>query len=124
VQASASEFDELVAQALDGLPAWVQERMDNVAVLVAPWPTADQRRRMATRSPHRLVLGLYEGVPLTRRGRGYNLQAPDRITLFSAALLRVARDRDHLVELIQRTVMHEIGHHFGFGEADLSRIGL
>ena len=71
-----------------------------------------------------MLLGLYEGVPLTRRGHGYNLQAPDRITLFQRPLEQVSANDAALVSHIQRTVLHEIAHHFGFGEADMKRLGL
>ncbi|MBC7236014.1 MAG: metallopeptidase family protein [Chloroflexi bacterium] len=116
-------FAALVARALDELPVWVRERMDNVAVLVAPWPTRDQLRAARLRGRGTL-LGLYEGVPLTRRGRGYTLQPPDRITLFQRPLEHLARDEAELIALVQRTVIHEIGHHFGLEEKDLNRLGI
>ena len=113
----AEAFEELVAQALDDLPDWVRAHLDNVAVVVAPWPTAAQRR--SARVQEGLLLGLYEGVPLTQRGRGYNLIPPDRITLFQGPLELTARHRRDLLRLIRRTVIHEIAHHFGFSEAAL-----
>ena len=119
---SSNEFEDLVAQALDDLPAWVREHMDNVAVIVAPWPTPHQLRA-AKQAAGSLLLGLYEGVPLTRRSRGYHLAPPDRITLFQASLERSARDNQELVRVIRRTVIHEIAHHFGFSEEKIRRLG-
>lgn len=118
---TAAAFETLVARALDDLPAWVQERMDNVAVVVMPWPSREQMRSVGVRRG-RLLLGLYEGVPITRRGRGYNLVSPDRISLFQGPLELVARGPDDLVRLVQDTVIHEIAHHFGFSDDDIDAL--
>lgn len=71
-----------------------------------------------------MLLGLYEGVPLTRRGHAYRLVTPDQITLFQHPLQRAAATEEELARLVRRTVIHEIGHHFGFSEADLNSLGL
>ena len=65
-------FEKLVVRALEGLPAWVQATMDNVQVTVAEAPTMAQLRRLGLR-PGQTMLGLYEGVPQTRRTRSYGL---------------------------------------------------
>jgi predicted Zn-dependent protease with MMP-like domain len=116
-------FRLLVAEALDALPEWVQRRLDNVAVLTADWPTPEQRQKSGI-APGQLLLGLYEGVPTTRRGRGYTMLPPDRVTLYRGSMLTVARSRTELVTLVQRTLLHELGHHLGFGEDDLKRLDL
>ncbi|MFH1085620.1 MAG: metallopeptidase family protein [Chloroflexota bacterium] len=122
---SPEEFGQLVDEALETLPAWVGEKMDNVAITVAPWPTSSQldsvRRQ---RGPNTMLLGLYEGIPLTLRGRGYHLAAPDRITLFQRPLELHTQDSAQLVRLIQHTIVHEIGHHFGMSEEALRELGL
>lgn len=99
-------FEELVADALDGLPAWVLERMENVEVVVADVPPPDQ--------PH--LLGLYHGIPLTKRGAGYAGVLPDTITLFRSTIQRSARDEERLRALIAHTVEHEIAHFFGISD--------
>lgn len=114
-------FDALVQQAIEGLPAWVRQHMQNIAILTAPWPTPEQRRASGA-SPGNLLLGLYEGIPLPRRSRGYHLQLPDRITLFQRPLEIVARDEPHLIALVRQTIIHEIAHHFGFSEEQLRKI--
>ena len=118
----AAAFQELVAHALDGLPPWVVEHMENVAILVQPWPTPEQLRAAGI-TGRRTLLGLYEGIPLTRRGRAYHSVAPDRIILFQGPLQASARDRDALIEQIQWTVLHEIAHHFGFDEERVRDLG-
>jgi len=106
-------FEELVAEALDGLPAWVLERLDNVEVLVEDEPPPDRRG----------LLGLYEGIPLTRRGSGYFGVLPDRITLFRATIEAVAEDEQDLRELIRETVIHEVAHFFGISDERLEELG-
>jgi len=121
VRLDARRFEELVVQALDSLPQWVREHMDNVEVLVTSWPSPGQLA--AARVGHNtLLLGLYEGVPLTKRGRGYNLVPPDRITLFQGPLELQAHDDTTLIQVIRRTIIHEIAHHFGFSEEHLDEL--
>ena len=114
-------FERLVERAVEALPEWIAAHMENVYITTAPWPSHHQMRS-ADVGPGRMLLGLYEGVPLSRRGRGYHLAPPDRITLFQRPLEIVSRDEDDLVERVQRTIIHEIAHHFGFSEEELARL--
>ena len=107
-------FEELAAEALDLLPAWVRDAMHNVEVLVEDLPPADQRN----------LLGLYHGVPLTDRGSNYTWVAPDTITLYRATIMGVAgHDEDRVREQVRRTVVHEIAHHFGIDDDRLDELG-
>jgi predicted Zn-dependent protease with MMP-like domain len=117
----AAQFEALVEQAVDVLPAWIGEHMQNVYITTAAWPTRHQMEASRV-GRNALLLGLYEGVPLSRRGRGYHLSPPDRITLFQRPLEMVARDQAHLLELVRHTIVHEIAHHFGFSEDELARL--
>lgn len=114
-------FEQLVGRALDDLPPWVQEHMDNVAVMTAAWPRAAQLRAAGV-GRGRLLLGLYEGVPLTQRGRGYQLVPPDRITLFQGPLEQVAASVPDLVRQIRRTVIHEVAHHYGLSDEEIAQL--
>jgi predicted Zn-dependent protease with MMP-like domain len=106
-------FEELAAEALDGLPEWVHERMENVEVLIEDHPPPSQPG----------LLGLYEGVPLSNRGTYYGA-LPDRITLFRRAIERAAgRDDDRLRALVAHVVGHEVAHHFGITDERLKEIG-
>jgi predicted Zn-dependent protease with MMP-like domain len=119
VQVSRTAFEEMVAAALDSIPEELGDAMDNVAVVVEEWPTAEQLGgRRGT------LLGLYEGVPLTARGPlSYAGVAPDRITVFSGPLCRLARDEEDLARSVRVTVLHEVGHYFGMDDERLRELG-
>ncbi|MHB1354973.1 MAG: metallopeptidase family protein [Anaerolineae bacterium] len=123
MRTSSNDFENLVAQALDTLPEWVQEYMSNVLVTVEPWPNASQLQA-AEITPGKTLLGLYQGIPLTQRGRGYQLVPPDRISLFQGPLESYANNDLALKQLIRRTIIHEIAHHFGFSEEKLRELGV
>jgi predicted Zn-dependent protease with MMP-like domain len=116
------QFDKLVGEALDGLPPELAKYMDNIAVTTAEWPSREELRQTGHRSPYAL-LGLYQGVPLTQRGRGYNLTPPDRIVLYQRPIEAVARTAEEIRALVQSTVIHEVAHHFGISDARLRELG-
>ena len=107
-------FEELVAEALDSIPEALGSYIDNVAVFVE-----DQRRPG--------LLGLYEGIPLTKRtgyGVSYNgLPMPDRITIFRLPICRMCADEADVVRQVRITVVHEVAHHFGIDDARLEELG-
>ena len=109
---TARRFEDLVADALDLIPAELAAAMDNVVVLV------DDRN---SRDPQ--LLGLYEGVALTERTSDYAGVLPDRITVYREAILDVCDSEDDVVEEVAITVVHEVAHHFGIDEATLHRLG-
>lgn len=119
---TGEEFEALVAEALDDLPPEILERMDNVAVTVAYWPGRAQLARAGVKSPNTLF-GLYEGVPLTKRGTGYGMVPPDRITLFQGPLEAACGTLAAIREQVRRTVIHEIAHHFGIDEDRIRELG-
>ena len=115
----AESFEALVARALSELPEEFKERLENVDVVVAHRPTQDQLARIGRGST---LLGLYEGVPLTRRGVRYGMVPPDKITIFHKPIESRCRGEKEIIEEIQRVVRHEIAHYFGIGEAKLRSI--
>jgi len=119
---SRSQFEALVEQALTDLPAEIRARMDNVVITIASWPSASELKRVKATDPRQLF-GLYEGIPLTRRGAHYNLVAPDRIVLYRGPLQAASRTLTALREQVRRTVVHEIAHHFGIDEARIRELG-
>ena len=107
-------FETLVAEALDGLPAWVHERLENVEVVLEELPPEDQPD----------LLGLYQGIPLTERGNDYTWTLPDRITLFRRSIERSAgADPVAVKRAVAHTVVHEIAHHFGISDERLWELG-
>lgn len=112
-----TEFEREVGAILAGLPAWVQERMDNVYVVVERRPT-----RAQDPSGHGL-LGLYEGISLDERGFDYFAAAPDQITLFYDAHMALSLPDDELRSEIRTTVLHELGHHLGISDDRLHELG-
>ena len=103
-------FEALVADALATIPDKLRAEMDNVAIIID-----DQ-------SPPGRLYGLYEGVPLTKRGT-YAGANPDRITLFLATICQSATTLEDLARRVRVTLLHEVGHHFGIGEARLHELG-
>ena len=104
-------FEELVAEALDGIPPELGAFMDNVAVFVEE------------ESRGRNLLGLYHGVPLTHREAGYSGVMPDRITIYRLPILARCRTEAEVVEQVKITVVHEVAHHFGIDDDRLHELG-
>ena len=114
-------FEELVRRALTQLPEGIARHMSNLDVEVHGQPTSAQLTSAGVPSGHTL-LGLYVGIPLTRRTSGYNLVQPDRIIIFKTPLERLSRNDDDLVERVTDTVIHEVAHHFGISDERLQEI--
>jgi predicted Zn-dependent protease with MMP-like domain len=119
---SSSEFESLAAEALDDLPPFFQEQMENVEVLIKAWPT---RRELddAGVEPGYTLLGLYHGIPLTERTHNYGLVSPDTITLYQGPIEREAGAPEDVPEVVKHTVIHEFAHHFGISDDRLRELG-
>ena len=111
VEVSPMRFEEMVSEALDGMPASLGRAMRNVAV------TVDHDSRQTR------LLGLYHGVPLTERTSHYANVLPDHITIYRRAICSISSDEAEVIEQVRRTVVHEIGHHFGIDDARLHELG-
>lgn len=114
-------FDALITRAMNELPQRYIAGLDNVAIVMADEPTEQQKIKMKLDNQH-LLLGLYEGVPLTQRGSGWSGMLPDKITLFKHSILRVARTDNELFEQIKRTLWHEIAHYYGLNHARIDEL--
>lgn len=116
-------FETLVVEAVAGLPVYFQEKLENIEILVANWPTSEDNRRAGV-TPGSLLLGLYQGIPLTERTHYYNLVPPDTITLYQGPIEMVAgKDFKKIKQQVKHTVIHEIAHHFGISDARLRELG-
>ncbi len=114
-------FEGLVAKAVDSLPDEVLARMENIDVVVEEWPTSGQLAELGLKRSETL-LGLYQGVPLTRRSRHYGMVVPDKITIFQRPIEARCRYDNDIVAEIRRVVQHEIAHHFGISDARLRQL--
>jgi len=111
IEVTPERFEELVADALDSIPPELGKLMDNVWVRVAE-----------QRNPN--LLGLYEGVPLTRRDAGYGgMIMPDRITVYRRPICALCHTEEQVVDQVRTTVVHEVAHHFGIDDARLVELG-
>lgn len=115
------QFDALITKAMDELPQEYIEGLNNVAIVMADEPTEEQKVKMKLRE-NAVLLGLYEGIPLTQRGNAYTFVLPDKITLFKHSILRVVRNDDELFEQIKRTLWHEIAHYYGLNHDRIHRL--
>ena len=114
-------FEWLVAKAVDSLPDEFRDRLENIDVTVQAFPTLRQMAK--ARLKHgRILLGLYEGIPRTKRTRGYNMVLPDKITIFQKPIEAKCRSEEEISQEIKEVVRHEIAHHFGIDEETLTRI--
>lgn len=112
-------FEALVTQALDQLPNEFQQKLNNVEVTIQDWPSSSQLQSVNAR-PNSTLFGLYQGVPLTKRG---GLQLPDKITIFKGPILKASRSSEEVIRHVHRVVRHEIAHHFGMDETAIRRTG-
>ena len=106
------DFEQAVQEALDSLPPELRDRLSNVEVVVEDEPPDG-----------RPLLGLYQGVPLTKRGVNYSGALPDKISIYRGPLERVyGNDPELLNRQVARVVLHEVAHHFGISDARLIEI--
>jgi predicted Zn-dependent protease with MMP-like domain len=123
---SLKAFEGLVAEVLDGLPEYIQLRLENVAVVVEERAAPKRLAELAAPGePGYDLLGLYEGINRIERAGGYHLATPDRITLFWKTILDEVGTSDPraLRREVRKTIIHEVAHHFGIDDAELERLG-
>jgi len=107
------QFEALVADALDTIPAQLARLMDNVVVVVEDHAPSDDPE----------LLGLYSGTPLTERGTWYAGSLPDQITIFRLPTLQICQSLEDVVAEVRITVVHEVAHHFGIDDDRLHELG-
>lgn len=109
------EFEDAVGDALDAIPQRFTEALDDIVILVEDDPRPDGPQH---------ILGLYEGVPITKRDDGWAMGAlPDRITIFRNPILSMCRTREQVVDEVAITVVHEIAHYYGISDDRLHELG-
>ncbi len=116
------KFERIVEEVVDSLPEIFREKLENVVIMVEDWPSNSDLKSFGLKSKD-FLFGLYRGIPLTRRGAFYGNFPPDCIVIFQKPLERAFKDINEMKKEIAKTVMHEIAHHFGFGEEMLRKLG-
>jgi predicted Zn-dependent protease with MMP-like domain len=114
-------FEQLVGDALSGIPRRFRDAMTNIVIGVEDEPSRALLREMEIEPPDTLF-GLYQGTPLTERRWDHGNSLPDRILLFQGPHERQAEDEDDLIASIGETLIHEIGHYFGLSEEEIEEI--
>ncbi|MFB0510122.1 MAG: metallopeptidase family protein [bacterium] len=114
------KFEELVTNALKSIPKFFRKKMENVEIVIEDYapPYVQQRLKI---HPYALF-GLYQGIPLRKRGSWYGNVLPDKITIFKRPIEQYCKSEDEIKELVKKVVMHEIGHYFGLSETELRRL--
>lgn len=121
MKVTEEEFEKLVTEAISNLPKKFKEKMENIVVVIEDLPSQELLMEMKIKSPYGL-LGLYRGVPYTKRGIWYRNVMPDKIIIFKTPIEVRCRNKEDIKESVRKVVIHEIGHYFGLNEADLRKI--
>ena len=116
------EFEQVVSDTLDALPASLRLRLNNVAFVVEEWPDRATLLLAGVQEREEL-LGFYQGIPLTERTVDYGLVLPDKISIYRQPILRQATTDETVRRDIRQTVLHEIAHYFGIDDDRLDELG-
>lgn len=118
------EFEDLVLKAVNRLPKYFKEKLENIDITIEDEPNMDSVKELGLGSRGRL-LGLYQGVPLKARTHYYGMVLPDKITLYKSNIERFCkRTGKDMYEEINHVIQHEIGHHFGISDQRLNDLGI
>jgi len=115
------EFEKVIEETIESLPEEIKSRIDNVVFIIQDYPSEDDLKR--TGAGKFELLGLYSGVPLSKRGTSYGMYpvTPDRILIFKANIERICKTEKELREKIREVVLHEIGHYLGMDEEQVRK---
>jgi len=114
------KFEELVSEAIKGIPKFFRKKMENVEIVIEDYAPPYIQERMKIH-PYALF-GLYQGIPRNKRGSWYGNVLPDKITIYKRPIEKYCKTEEEITELVKKVVMHEIGHYFGFSEQELRRL--
>jgi predicted Zn-dependent protease with MMP-like domain len=112
-----AKFEELVGEAVAGLPKFFGERLENIAIIVEDYPGPEVRGRFRGR-----VLGLYHGVPRPKRTVWAQYPSPDLIYIYQRNIEAICRTAEEIKAQVRETVIHEIGHYFGLTDTEMERL--
>jgi len=121
IELSETDFRNIVTKAIDAIPKRYATHIKNLAFVIEDEPNEIQRQKLRLRQDQSLY-GLYEGVPLTQRGAGYNLVLPDKITIFKRPIEMTSYSQAELEKQVAQTVWHEVAHYFGLGHGRIHEL--
>jgi predicted Zn-dependent protease with MMP-like domain len=119
---SEEEFHQMMDHALGVIPGGFKEKIENLAFISEPYPSESDMERLGTKSKYSL-LGLYSGVPYTKRSTWYSSVLPDRIILFQRNIESLCSSKEELMEKIKEVIIHEVAHYFGMDENEVRAAG-
>lgn len=127
INLSQEKFEKIVDDAVADVPKKFLDKLNNVAIVVQDYPYFEQLRRLGIKNLDRkgrpfLLLGLYQGVPQTKRWGGGSV-FPDKITIFKKPIEYLSNSEGDVRRIVINTVKHEIAHHFGMSEEEIRRSG-
>ena len=112
------EIIGIVREIIDQLPDHIRENIKNLEFIIEDRPNPEIKRQFHGA----MILGLYQGIPLPKRGPGYTFVLPDRISLFYENLKKVVQNDGDWPRVLQDVILHEIGHYYGFNEMEIRKI--
>jgi len=118
---SREDFERLAERALETLPEEYGRYFTNITIIVEDYPSNEDTKRLNTKKE--LLLGLFSGVPYPQKGGFFNIPypLPDKIILYQKNIESICSTENELIEQIQKTLVHEVGHYFGLSERDLRK---
>lgn len=116
------DFKKIVLEALENLPDFFKQKMENISIVVKDKPAPEELKHLKS-TRKEILLGLYSGIPLADRGQSYGMVLPDKITLFKKNIESICSTEEQLKKRIIHTVQHEIAHHFGITDEELIKWG-
>jgi predicted Zn-dependent protease with MMP-like domain len=120
IQVTDEEFKTIIAEAMDRIPEKYASRMNNMAIIWEDEPSPEQRERLHMQNGS-ILFGLYEGVPLPKRGGMTNIGLPDKITIFKKSMELTSGDLAELKEQVRHTIWHEVAHYFGLDHEEIAK---
>jgi predicted Zn-dependent protease with MMP-like domain len=116
------KFEEFVTESVKDLPRYFKKKMENISIIIEDFPSLEIQNKMHT-GPYGL-LGLYQGVPYTKRNIWYANVMPDKIIIYQKPIENIAKTEKEINDLVRKVVMHEIGHYYGLSEQELRKVGV
>jgi len=117
------DFEQLVMKAVEDLPEVFKDKLENVDIIIDDEPPSGTSG-VVDAHYKKLLLGLYQGVPLSKRTHYYGMVMPDKITIFQKNIERICKTDQDIIHLANHTIQHELAHHFGISDERLKELGI